>query len=125
MTWNKKTTAFLVLFLGYAVFTAWVYTNGTQQNKTLVFGEAEQLGKELWQKNNCSSCHQLYGLGGYLGPDLTHTMSSAGKGKPYAAAFLRSGGPTMPNFNFSDKEINAILAYLDHVSQSAKNNDPR
>jgi nitric oxide reductase subunit C len=124
MTWNNKTTFFLVLFLSYAFFTAWVYTSGTEPNKALPFGEAEQMGKELWQKNNCISCHQLYGLGGYLGPDLTHVTVDSSKGKTYAAAFIKAGGPTMPNFNFNNQEVNAILAYLEHVSLSANNNNP-
>lgn len=29
-------------------------------------------GKRVWQKNNCISCHTLFGNGGYIAEDLTH-----------------------------------------------------
>lgn len=29
-------------------------------------------GKRVWQKNNCVSCHSLFGNGGYSAVDLTH-----------------------------------------------------
>lgn len=29
-------------------------------------------GKLIWQKNNCVSCHTLFGHGGYEADDLTH-----------------------------------------------------
>lgn len=29
-------------------------------------------GKRVWQKNNCISCHTIFGNGGYVGDDLTH-----------------------------------------------------
>lgn len=29
-------------------------------------------GKQVWQRNNCISCHTLFGNGGYLGADLTN-----------------------------------------------------
>ena len=40
-------------------------------------------GKVLYQKYNCTACHQIYGLGGFLGPDLTIVVSQQGKGEAY------------------------------------------
>lgn len=119
--WSKKTAVFLVLFLGYAAFSAWVYTAGTEQ-KVAAPSPAAMQGKKLWQDLNCSSCHQLYGLGGYLGPDLTNIMSDPRRGKEYAAAFIRSGGTTMPNFHLGDEDVASLLAYLSYVDESIKNN---
>ncbi|MBK8357424.1 MAG: hypothetical protein IPL13_19205 [Saprospiraceae bacterium] len=37
--------------------------------------QQEDAGKLIWQDYNCNACHQIYGLGGYLGPDLTNVYS--------------------------------------------------
>ena len=31
-------------------------------------------GRALWHRRNCQSCHQIYGFGGFLGPDLTNAV---------------------------------------------------
>jgi nitric oxide reductase subunit C len=125
MSWKKKTTAFLLLFTCYTVYSGWVYTYGTEEKNIIVFSNQQYQGKQLWQKNNCSACHQLYGLGGYLGPDLTNIISDPEKGRLYTSAFLRSGGTTMPNFHFTDEDIDAITAYLSYVDASVANNKSR
>ena len=61
--------------------------------------EAAQ-GRLVWQKYNCQSCHQLYGLGGYLGPDLTNVYSN--KGDTIIRAMLVSGSASMPAFSLSN-----------------------
>ncbi len=79
-------------------------------------GEAEAAlaaeGRLVWQKYNCQSCHQLYGLGGYLGPDLTNVYSAPGKGEPVIRAFLKAGVPPMPVFNISEEETASLIAFL-------------
>ena len=72
-------------------------------------------GELLWQENNCTSCHQLYGLGGYMGPDLTNIVSKPTKGPVYLKAFLNSGVKAMPSFNFTEGEKDDIVAFLSHV----------
>lgn len=32
-------------------------------------------GKLVWQRNNCVSCHTLFGNGGYTAEDLTHVTT--------------------------------------------------
>lgn len=120
---QKKTTVFFVLFICYACFSAWVYTHGTEVKTGAAISQTALAGKTLWQQKNCIACHQLYGLGGYLGPDLTHIISDSSRGKIYAAAFIKAGGTTMPNFHLTDKETEAIIAYLSYVDASAKSND--
>jgi len=85
--------------------------------KNVVSGATSD-GKLLWQKYNCTACHQVYGLGGFLGPDLTNTYSL--RGPLYIKAFLQSGTVTMPNFHFNEKELNALLAYLQNMDASGK-----
>lgn len=75
-------------------------------------------GEKLWQNNNCTSCHQLYGLGGYLGPDLTNVISNPNKGPGYVAAFVNSGVKSMPKFEFTANETDQIVQFLTHVDQT-------
>jgi nitric oxide reductase subunit C len=74
------------------------------------------MGQRIFQDKNCVACHQIYGLGGYMGPDLTNVIST--RGDAYARAFITSGTARMPNFNFSPDEIAALLAYLGFVDQT-------
>lgn len=120
---SRKTTVFFTLFVSYVAFSAWVYTRGTEQQNSAVMSKQAMAGKEIWQAKNCIACHQFYGLGGYLGPDLTNIMSDPGKGKSYAAVFIKNGGATMPNLHLTDKETEAVIAYLEYVSASVRNND--
>lgn len=108
-------TTLLLLFFSY---TAMVYTQGTtisRDNPPLNSSAIE--GKILWQTHNCSSCHQLYGLGGFLGPDLTTTISR--KGNAYAKAVILSGTKRMPYYGLSDHEAEAITKFLSYVDSSA------
>lgn len=92
---------------------------GAEKSKV---SSAEEQGKMLWQQKNCTSCHQLYGLGGHLGPDLTNVSSL--RSPEYIEAFLRSGTNVMPNYNLNDSEIEALKAFLKAVDASGKS-DPR
>ena len=79
-------------------------------------------GKLVWQKYNCNACHQVYGLGGFLGPDLTNTYSI--KGISYIKALLANGTARMPNFHLTDGEINALTAWFKSIDASGSS-DPR
>ncbi|QYS86171.1 cytochrome c [Flavobacterium oreochromis] len=75
-------------------------------------------GQQLWQENNCISCHQLYGLGGYLGPDLTNIYSNPNKGENYIKSILNSGIKTMPKFHFTEKEKREIIIFLKEIDKT-------
>jgi len=102
---------FLVIF---GVYNFIIYTSSSKKPVELMSKEAIS-GQGLWQENNCTACHQLYGLGGYLGPDLTNVISTPGKGPDYVKAFLNSGIKVMPKFSFSEEEKSAVVAFLSHV----------
>jgi len=116
-----KVVAFITLFTLYAGYSLLVYTRGTESS--IVPTAAEQTiinrGKEIYEKNNCSSCHQLYGLGGYLGPELTTAWSDKNRGEHFIKALLKTGGNRMPDFHFTDEEINALAQYLKYVDATA------
>ncbi len=115
---TKKAYVFLGLVCAYLVYTGFIYWSLPRNSyKT---DRAILQGKELWQEYNCVACHQIYGLGGFLGPDLTNTYSEKGPG--YIKAFLKSGTAVMPNFNLSDEEMEAIMAYMKDIDASGEAN---
>ena len=78
--------------------------------------DIERHGADVFQQYNCVACHQFYGLGGYMGPDLTNVTS---KFSPmYARAFIMNGTTSMPNFDLSDAELDALVAYLEFVDST-------
>ena len=106
----------VLLFVGYSGL---IYTTGTNYMEGEgSYTESAQKGKFVFHKHNCISCHQIYGLGGYMGPDLTNVMSSQGKGRSYASAFIVSGTAKMPKFDLSEEETENLLDYLEYVSQA-------
>ena len=116
-----KIVAFISLFVTYLVYSIIVYTKGTEKNIVLSASEQTEIknGSLLFQRYNCTACHQLYGLGGYLGPELTTAYSDPARGALFMKAFLKAGGPRMPNFHFKEEEINALISFLKYVDESA------
>ena len=81
-------------------------------------------GRLVWQKYNCQACHQLYGLGGYLGPDLTNVYSRRARHVPYIAGVIRGGTGQMPGFDLSSAEEQALMEFLKDCDRSGSA-DPR
>lgn len=108
----------IIFFFGYSFL---VYTKGTESTLSFTNIEQQQInaGKQLYQQKNCQACHQIYGLGGYLGPELTTAYSDKTRGEPYLRAMLAVGSNRMPNFHFSTKEIDELIAYLKYVDTTA------
>lgn len=113
-----RVNVFLVLFLSFVIYSFFVYTAGTKSTGVTMNKSAIR-GKLLFQEYNCTSCHQLYGLGGYLGPELTTVISQKGKGELYAKAFLKSGTQRMPIFHLSEEETNDLIEFLKYVDATA------
>ena len=113
----KSLLTILLFILFYFVYTYFVYTQKSVSkygNQTISPLACE--GKIVFQKYNCISCHQLYGLGGYLGPDLTNVISA--KGAPYVRAIIKNGILKMPNLNVTDNEIEALVEFLSSADSS-------
>lgn len=119
MSTNYKRLYFWGLFVLFIFYSVFIYISGGNNNpgKEFLTEEAKK-GKLLFQENNCISCHQFYGLGGYMGPDLTNVMSAPGKGSVYVKSFIQNGTLKMPNFNLNDEEVNAITEYLNYVDKT-------
>ena len=67
------------------------------------------------QKYNCQACHQIYGLGGLMGPDLTNVIE---KGAPYVKAMLQFGSDRMPVLSLTTQEMDDVAEYLAFVGET-------
>lgn len=81
-------------------------------------------GRLVWQKYNCQSCHQLYGLGGYLGPDLTNVYSRLYENSDALKIFFKGGIKQMPVFEMTPEEEDLLVAFLKETDLSG-DADPR
>lgn len=107
----------LVLITAFTLYNFNIYTSKANYT-TIRLTEKAIEGENIWLQNNCSSCHQMYGLGGYLGPDLTNVYSADGKGESYIKSMLNSGIKSMPVFNFTDDEKDKIVQFFKEVDQT-------
>lgn len=80
-------------------------------------------GKRLWEENNCIGCHTLLGEGAYFAPELGNAFQRLG-GKAGIKGFIMSrpkdgipGRRSMPQFNFSEEELDALADFLQYVSE--------
>ncbi len=73
-------------------------------------------GRDMWHANNCQTCHQLYGFGGFLGPDLTNVAGRADRAR--FDSILTEGSLQMPAFHFSEGEIDALVAYFETLNKT-------
>jgi len=98
------------------VYSATVYTSGTDTFDGEPMSAAARHGHLVFQEHNCIACHQFYGLGGYMGPDLTNVISA--RGEAYSRAFIMSGTARMPKFDLSTEEIDDLIAFLSFVDRT-------
>lgn len=111
---SKKLPLFLVLLGLFISYSFFLYYKQPVEVKSLA--EEVEAGRSTWQEYNCNACHQIYGQGGFLGPDLTNCYTK--RGENYINAFLMGGTAVMPNFNLSEKQRAELMAYLRAVDQS-------
>ena len=102
------------LVTAFSIYSAHLYTS--LPVKSYPVNKDASAGKQVWQQYNCTACHQVYGLGGYLGPDLTNVYSF--RGPDYIKMLMKSGTDIMPNLHLSEDEINNLLAYLKNIDSS-------
>ena len=81
-------------------------------------------GKLLWEENDCIGCHTLLGEGAYFAPELGNIYTRYGNSKEAIKGFIMSrprdgipGRRSMPQFNFTDEELDALAEFLKYVSE--------
>jgi nitric oxide reductase subunit C len=110
----QKGAIAIILFASFLAYSIYLYAKLPMQ--TAYMSPQADEGKMVWQKKNCTACHQLYGLGGFLGPDLTNEYSF--RGPEQTRALIQAGNSTMPAYPMTEEEITCLLAYLQHVDQT-------
>lgn len=119
MKLNTKRFISAVLISSFFIYSIVIYTVGTRVDKGEKWAtEKSKQGKLLFQKKNCIACHQIYGLGGFMGPDLTNMISAPGKGPLFAKALLMNGTDRMPNYHLSEAEIDELVEFLTYADKT-------
>ncbi|MEE8399178.1 MAG: c-type cytochrome, partial [Desulfobacterales bacterium] len=79
-----------------------------------IIGSYER-GRRLFGESRCVTCHSVEGRGGDIGPDLAKVSSKMKPGWLYSWVKNPSrlwSETKMPNFGFSDQEVQDIVAYI-------------
>lgn len=95
--------------------TALVYADTTaDQNAPL--SEQAIAGRRIWHRHNCQVCHQIFGMGGFLGPDLTNAAPRLTRER--LDQILTQGAAQMPAFHLTAEEISAVEAFLRELDRT-------
>lgn len=107
---------FVLVFLGLTLHT--VLELPDRDNRAKITPQVVA-GKRIWEVNDCIGCHTLLGEGAYFAPELGNVYTRFGKSTEAIKAFLRSrpangipGRRSMPQFNFSEEELDAVAQFL-------------
>ena len=119
---------FLLLLIGLSAHTVTVLPErDNRQNLT----PEVVLGKKVWEDNNCIGCHTLLGEGAYFAPELGNVYERFGRSKDAIKGFIMSrpvdgipGRRSMPQFNLSEEELDAVAEFLKYTSEINTNNWP-
>ena len=81
-------------------------------------------GKAVWEENNCIGCHTLLGEGAYFAPELGNVYTRFGNSTEAIKDFIMSrpkqgvpGRRSMPQFNLSEQDLNAVAEFLKYSSE--------
>ena len=116
---------FFLLFIGLTVDTV---HSLPKPNAAAVLTEQVGRGKHLWETRNCIGCHTLLGEGAYFAPELGNVYQR--RGPEFIKAWIKSqptgtpGRRQMPQFNFSDSELDDLVAFLAYSSKINTNKWP-
>jgi len=78
-------------------------------------------GKTLWETRNCIGCHTLLGEGAYFAPELGNVYQR--RGPDFIKIWIKAqptkvpGRRQMPQFNFSDQQLDDLVAFLKWTSE--------
>lgn len=108
----------------FLVYSIVIYLEPTKKNISEIKVADEAKGRLVWQKYNCHTCHQLYGLGGYLGPDLTNVYSKYNGSDLVLKTLFKGGFKQMPTFKMTENEQDLLIAFLRSTDESGSS-DPR
>lgn len=112
---------FVLLFLALSYDTSGQVPNRDNHE---ALTEKVALGKQVWEENNCIGCHSLLGEGAYFAPELGNVYKRFGNSTEAIIGFIKSrpeqgipGRRSMPQFNLSDEELEAVAEFLKYSSE--------
>jgi nitric oxide reductase subunit C len=114
------TVFFLLVFLGLT-FDTERKLPARDQRAQLESNPNIAAGKKLWEANNCIGCHTLLGEGAYFAPELGNVYKR--RGPEFIKAWIQAqptGAPgrrQMPQFNFTEQQLDEIVAFLKYASE--------
>jgi nitric oxide reductase subunit C len=128
------TIFFLVVFLGLTLQSHhYIVTESTDEAGLTPSVIA---GKKIWERESCINCHTILGEGAYFAPELGNVwVRYGGNDDPEGArdtlkAWFQAqptgieGRRQMPQFHFSDKELDEIIDFLKWTSEINTQNWP-
>lgn len=119
------TTLFSLVFLFLTVDTMTQVPRLTNARKLT---PAVDRGKQIWEANNCMGCHTILGEGAYYAPELTKAVER--RGEQWLKLFLKDpqamfpGERKMVQYNFTDEQIDDIIAFLRWIGETDLNGFP-
>jgi len=119
---------FILLFLALTFDTMGAIK--TTDNRAAITEQVAE-GKRVWEENNCIGCHSLLGEGAYFAPELGNVYTRFGNSTDAIVGFIKGrpvegipGRRSMPQFNLTDEELEAVAAFLKYASEINTQNWP-
>ena len=103
----------VALLLGVFFLQTWLVYSDPAGRSTPRLSALAAAGSRVWHEHNCQSCHQLYGFGGFLGPDLTNAADRLTPAR--IDAILTNGSGQMPAFRLPPADQRAMQRFLEEI----------
>ena len=104
---------FILVFVGLVFHSERVIPERTNQ---AAMTDAVVRGKHVWETNQCIGCHSLLGEGAYFAPELGNVYQR--RGPDFIKAWIQAqpthveGRRQMPQFNFTEQQLNDLVEFL-------------
>lgn len=107
---------FLALIVLHVLQSVALYRGGTTPEEWTALSPRAQDGLGIFRKNACHACHQVHGLGGFLGPDLTNVIRR--RTPEEIGQVITSGRRQMPAFALNESDLEALTAYVTELDRT-------
>jgi len=114
---------FILVFLGLVYNTEQTIPARSHQEQIT---DSVVRGKRLWENHNCVGCHTILGEGAYFAPELGNVYTRRGGdngGADFIKAWIKAqptgvpGRRQMPQFNFTDQQLDDLIEFLKWTSK--------
>lgn len=112
-----KLKLYLLILFCFLVQNAFVYFD-LPNPRVERLSTVEHQGLKIWRREGCMFCHQFYGQGGFMGPDLTNVASRVSLED--LSLRLDVGGYRMPSFKLKKEEKEQLYAYLRFMNSTGQ-----